>query len=217
MTGSLHRETLWKALTLQVENARAGQIGLSRKGRVIEVRKSTRSVFGEAMGWQNPREKGNQFEKLVIEFLKSVLGESVYVGGSLSPIEGASGAWQADIIIGTGGRVESEPREVDGMKVFDETMPTPKAVLECKYAEPADSGSSFDTNLARAYRSLNDIGLKNNDLKRFVIVNREPRKGEQSRNYRKLFANIGVEFLNFNDLADRERLKVQALKIAMGP
>ena len=103
------------------------------------------------------------------------------------------------------------------MQVRDGTLPTPKAVLECKYAGPADSGSSFDTNLARAYRQLNDIGLKDKNLRRFVIVNREPRKGEQSRNYRKLFANIGADFLNFNNIEDREHLKAESLKIALGP
>jgi hypothetical protein len=139
-----------------------------------------------------------------------------YVGGSFGPIEGASGAWQADIIIGTPSHFESQVHQVDGIQVRDGTLPIPKAILERKYAEPADSGSSFDTNLARAYRQLNDIGLKDENLRRFVIVNRESRKGEQSRNYRKLFANIGVEFLNFNDIEDREHLKVEALKIALG-
>ncbi len=166
---------------------------------------------------QNPREKGTQFEKQVIQFLQTVLGERATVGRPLSPIEGASGMWQPDIMIGTGGHFDPEPREVDGMKVFDGVLPTVKAVLECKYAEPADSGSSFDTNLARAYRELNDIGLENSDIKLFVIVNREPRKGEQSRNYRKLFANIGVEFLDFNDLDDRERLKIESLSIITSP
>src|SRR5437667_8446770 len=42
----------------------------------------------------------------------------------------------------------------------------PRAVLECKRAGPIapekrQKGSSLDSNLARAYRTLNDIHLKN--------------------------------------------------------
>ncbi len=135
----------------------------------------------------------------------------------LSPIEGASGDWQADIVIGVGGHFDPEPTKVEGIETRSGTLPMPRVVLECKYAEPADSGSSFDTNLARAYVRLNDIHLKQSHLKLIVVVNREPRTGEQSRNYRKLFGNIGVQFLNFNDLEDRAQLKQEALRAVTAP
>jgi hypothetical protein len=165
------------------------------------------------------KEPGDAFENEVIDFLAKSVGPALWIHkpeGKLlgDKIQGASGLWEVDIIIEKPLKfIEDEPATTTG-DVRSGTVehdPFPRAVIECKWAGPIapekkQKGSSLNSNLARAYEHLNDIHLKNKETKLFVVVSRLPIRGEQSRDYRLLFRNIGVGFFNFGDSADRQRL-----------
>jgi len=168
---------------------------------------------------KSPKEPGDAFENEVIDFLVRSVGSDLWIHkpeGKLpgDKILGASGLWEVDIIIEKPLKfIEDEPRTKTG-NVRSGTLehdPLPRAVIECKWAGPIaaekrQKGSSLDSNLARAYEHLNDIHLKNQQTKLFVVVSRLPIRGEQSRDYLLLFRNIGVGFFNFGDPSDRQRL-----------
>jgi hypothetical protein len=168
---------------------------------------------------KSPKEPGDAFEKEVIGFLVKSVGPALWIHkpeGKLpgDKIQGASGLWEVDIIIEKPLKIiENEPTTTTG-HIRSGTMDydaLPRAVIECKWAGPIapekrQKGSSLDSNLARAYEHLNDIHLKNKETKLLVVVSRLPIRGEQSRDYRLLFRNIGVGFFNYGDSADRQRL-----------
>jgi len=156
---------------------------------------------------KNPKESGDAFENEVIGFLVDSVGPGLWIHkpeGKLSgdKIPGASCLWEVDIII-------EKPLEFAGSEQPYDVRP--RAVIECKWARPIaaekrQKGSSLDSNLARAYEHLNDIRLRNEETRLFVVVSRLPVGGEQSRDYPLLFGNIGVGFFNFGDPAERQRL-----------
>jgi hypothetical protein len=147
------------------------------------------------------KSKGMQFEKEVAEFLrKDLIGRALVECPPLIPrVPGTSGFWRPDIAI----YALADTKEPGTLP----WNPSERALVECKYiSSGVKSVGTYDASLARAYMQLNDIGLKNSSVRRFLLVNRMIEQGEIKRDYATLFKGINVWLVDFSDLANTDRL-----------
>lgn len=182
--------------------------------------------------FSSPSEKGKKFKMEVIDFLRETVGKRAFVFDESElllgrEVMGASAIWRPDIFIHrtakpSGLSSASPASSVDlghgEDKLESKTMELPFeanswGLAECKKVNPGRSGGgTLERSMAQAYMELNDLRLGNADLKLFLFVSRLSEKGEIRRDYRRIFATIGVRLVNFEDNEDLERFKTDTLK-----
>jgi hypothetical protein len=181
--------------------------GTSRYEQIGRLGSKTKRPIKRGPG--NPRpttkkasstQKGRRFETEVFDLVrKAVDNRFVVQGDGRRPIVGAAGPWRADIAI-------TEPATlVEGQ--HSKTLGPVRAVIECKSLAPSVSPGSYETGLARGYALLNDVGIGNDNVRLFMVFNRNPAQGETPRDTRTLFDKIGAQFINFEDESERSRFK----------
>jgi len=79
------------------------------------------------------------------------------------------------------------------------------AIIECKFISDSSSEGTYWTEMSRAYMSLNDLRIANPHLSFYLAVNRNSKN--RTRDYSKIFQNIGVKFVNINNPEERSSFK----------
>jgi hypothetical protein len=153
----------------------------------------------------SPTEKGARFRTQCVDFLRRTAGKSAIVLPETDLLIGreelgASGIWHPDIFIY---KALAPLASSASGSVELPWASSPWGLVECKKTSPGrKGGGTLDRNLAQGYMELNDLRLKDKSRRLFLFVSRLSEPGETRRDYRQIFAKIGVRLVNFEDSRD---------------
>ena len=133
--------------------------------------------------------KGREFELEVKRIIENVIDKAKAEFRAEviknKPLTGFSAEWKPDLVL-------MASLLLDSLKPSLEL-----AIVECKYVDDSSHEGTYWTEMSRAYMSLNDLHLGyRENLSFYLAVNRNS-KGK-TRDYSKIFGNIGVKLVNVN-------------------